>query len=159
MAEAAQSGQLERSGPPAGEEDLLEALRRRDERAFDEVVQRWSGAMLRLARSHVASSAVAEEVVQEAWLVVLRDLDRFQRRSSLRTWVLGIVVNLARARGRAERRAVPLPAPDPTAPAIDPTRFRPPDADRWPNHWLHGPPPWPGPEEKLLTDEVREARG
>jgi DNA-directed RNA polymerase specialized sigma24 family protein len=68
--------------------------------------------MLGVARARVESRAVAEEVVQEAWLVVLRDLDRFDGRSSLRTWVLGIVVNLARSRARAERRSVPLPLDD-----------------------------------------------
>ena len=66
--------------------------------------------MLRLALSRVESRAVAEEVVQEAWLTVLRSLGSFERRSSLRTWVLGIVVNCARSRARAERRFVAVPS-------------------------------------------------
>lgn len=88
---------------------LLRGLKERDERVFCELVERWSGMMLRLALAHVDSRAVAEEVVQDAWLTVLRSLDRFERRSTLRTWILGIVVNLARSRARLERRAVPLP--------------------------------------------------
>jgi hypothetical protein len=82
------------------EEALLEGLRQGDDRVFADLVQDWSSVMLRLALVHVDSRAVAEEVVQEAWLTVLRDIDRFERRSSLRTWVLGIVVNRARARAR-----------------------------------------------------------
>lgn len=134
---------------------LLDALRNGDERVFAELVERWSGVMLRVALAHVESRAVAEEVVQEAWLTVLRDLGRFQRRSSLRTWVLGIVVNLARSRARAERRSVPLPA-EPAEPVVDPARFRPSDAARWPDHWAVGPVPWPAPEEDLLAGETRQ---
>ena len=83
---------------------LLRALREGDERVFSDLVGQWSHMMLRLARSCVESRAVAEDVVQEAWLIVLRSLDRYESRSTLRTWVLGIVVNLARSRARAERR-------------------------------------------------------
>jgi RNA polymerase sigma-70 factor, ECF subfamily len=136
------------------EEALLEGIRSGDERVFTELVQGWSSVMLRLARTHVDSRAVAEEVVQEAWLTVLRDVDRFERRSALRTWVLGIVVNLARSRARAERRSVPLPA-DMTGPVVDSARFRPPDAARWPDHWAFGPVSWPVPEDALLAGETR----
>jgi DNA-directed RNA polymerase specialized sigma24 family protein len=90
------------------DEALLRALREGDDRVFAQLVERWSGAMLRMALVHLDRRAVAEEVVQEAWLTVLRGLDRFERRSALRTWVLGIVVNLARSRARAERREAPL---------------------------------------------------
>jgi RNA polymerase sigma-70 factor, ECF subfamily len=134
---------------------LVAALRRGDERFFAELVEDWSGVMLALALSHVESRAVAEEVVQEAWLTVLRDLDRFERRSALRTWVLGIVVNLARSRARAERRSVPIP-PQPSGPVVDPARFRPSDAARWPDHWVLGPVRWPAPEDELLAGEARQ---
>lgn len=110
--------------------------------------------MLRMAGSHVESRAVAEEVVQEAWLTVLRDLHRFEERSALRTWVLGIVVNLARSRGRAERRSVALPT-DAGEPVVDPRRFRPSDDPRWPGHWALAPAPWGAPEEALLSAETR----
>jgi RNA polymerase sigma-70 factor (ECF subfamily) len=133
---------------------LLTALRAGDDRTFSDLVARWSGVMLRLALAHTGSRAIAEEVVQEAWLTMLRSLDRFERRSSLRTWVLGIVVNLARSRGRAERRAIPLaPAADP---AVEPARFLPADHPRWPHHWALEPVPWPTPEESLLAAETRQ---
>lgn len=139
----------------ADEDALLEALLDGDQRVFTELVQRWSGTMLRLALSHVESRAVAEEVVQEAWLTVLRDLHRFERRSALRTWVLGVVVNLARSRARVERRSVPLPV-DAAGPVLDAARFRPSDAARWPNHWALAPVPWSAPEDGLLAGEARE---
>ena len=75
--------------------ELLARLRRGDEAAFAELVQRLYGPMLRLAVVHVGNRAVAEEVVQDAWVGVLRQLDRFEGRSSLRTWVLRIVGNRA----------------------------------------------------------------
>lgn len=110
--------------------------------------------MLRIALVHLDRRAVAEEVVQEAWLAVLRGLDRFEGRSALRTWVLGIVVNLARSRARAERRQVLVAAEPGTV--VDPARFLPPDAAEWPDHWAVGPVPWPTPEEELLTGETRK---
>ena len=139
----------------AGEDALLEALLDGDERAFTELVQHWAGTMLRVALSHVDSRAVAEEVVQEAWLVVLRDLRRFERRSALRTWVLGIVVNVARSRARAERRSVAIGAGI-AEPVVDAARFRPSDAVAWPDHWALAPVRWPAPEEDLLVGEARE---
>jgi RNA polymerase sigma-70 factor (ECF subfamily) len=111
--------------------------------------------MLRLALPHVESRAIAEEVVQEAWLTVLRSLDRFEGRSSLRTWVLGIVVNVARSRARAERRAVEL-ASEPAGPVIESTRFLPQDHPRWPQHWAIEPAAWRTPEQELLAGETRK---
>jgi RNA polymerase sigma-70 factor (ECF subfamily) len=133
---------------------VLRALKEGDERVFTELVERWSGAMLRMALVHVDRRAVAEEVVQEAWLTVLRKLDRFEGRSALRTWVLGIVVNLARARARAERRWAPFASE--SAPALETARFRPSDAAEWPDHWAIGPVAWPTPEDELLAGETRE---
>ena len=133
---------------------LVGALKQGDERAFTDLVERWSGIMLRLALSRVESRATAEEVVQDAWLTVLRSLDRFERRSTLRTWILGIVVNLARSRARAERRVLPLES-DSGAPALDPNRFLPSDHPRWPHHWALEPVQWRTPEEDLLAGETR----
>jgi RNA polymerase sigma-70 factor (ECF subfamily) len=135
---------------------LLAALKGGDERVFDALVERSSGMMLRLALAHVENRAVAEEVVQEAWLTVLRSLDRFERRSTFRTWVLGIVVNLARSRARAERRSVPLPS-ETDGPTVEPARFLPRDHPRWPHHWAIEPAHWRTPEEQLLAGETRKA--
>ena len=110
--------------------------------------------MLRVALAHAGNRSTAEDVVQEAWLTVLRSLDRFERRSTLRTWVLGIVINIARARCRAERRMVPLP-PDDGGPTVEPSRFLPADHPRWPHHWAVEPLPWPTPEDELLAGECR----
>jgi RNA polymerase sigma-70 factor, ECF subfamily len=136
----------------ADDEALLHALRNGDEATFAQLVDAWGPVMLRMALVHMPNRAVAEEVVQEAWLTVLRTLGRFERRSALRTWVLGIVVNLARSRARAERRCAPLPD---AAALFGPGRFRPPD-DPWPDHWAVGPVPWPTPEDELLVGEARD---
>lgn len=145
------------SGPTRshGDDDaLVMGLQKWDDRAFSEVVEKWSGMMLRLALTHVENRAIAEEVVQDAWLTVLRSLDRFERRSSLRTWVLGIVVNCARSRARKERRAVPVSSE--SAPVVEPTRFLPPNHPRWPHHWAAEPTQWHTPEAELLAEETRK---
>lgn len=100
---------------------LLERLRAGDEDAFVALVGRHHGTMLRLARTFVHSDAVAEEVVQETWLGVLRGIDRFEGRSSLRTWLLAILVNRARSAGVREARSVPVS--DRAVVAVDPSRF------------------------------------
>jgi RNA polymerase sigma-70 factor (ECF subfamily) len=89
---------------------LVERLRAGDEEAFMDLVVGWSPSMLRVARMYVPSQAVAEDVVQETWLGVLNGIDRFEGRSSLRTWVFSILVNRARTRGERERRTVPFAA-------------------------------------------------
>jgi RNA polymerase sigma-70 factor (ECF subfamily) len=150
----ATSEPLTQSNLDRNDDALLDALKHGDERVFTELVERWSGMMLRVARSHLGDHAVAEDVVQDAWLTVLRSLDRFERRSTLRTWVLGIVVNLARSRARAERRTVGVPS-DPDGPAVDSTRFLPANHPRWPHHWALEPSPWRTPEDDLLAGETR----
>ncbi len=101
---------------------LLERLRGGDEQAFTTLVERYHASMLRLALSYVSSRAVAEEVVQDTWLAVLRGLDRFEERSSLRTWVFTILVNRARSTGAREARSVPVAD---AGPAVDASRFGP----------------------------------
>lgn len=99
-----------------------------------ELARHHQAAMLRLASSYVASTAVAEEVVQDTWLAVLRGIDGFEGRSSFRTWLLQILVNRARSTGVRERRSVAIG--DPT-PAVDPSRFD--AAGAWvtpPGHWV-----------------------
>ncbi len=101
-------------GPPAPrttadpDAEVLERLRRGDERAFAELVDRWSPAMLRVARAYVSNPHSAEDAVQDAWLGVVRGLAAFEGRSTLRTWVFTILVNRARTRGSREARSVPM---------------------------------------------------
>jgi RNA polymerase sigma-70 factor (ECF subfamily) len=92
----------------ADDHALVERLRAGDEEAFMDLVARWSPSMLRVARMYVPTQAIAEDVVQETWLGVLTGIDRFEGRSSLRTWVFSILVNRARTRGERERRTVPF---------------------------------------------------
>lgn len=113
---------------------LLRRLRGGDEQAFADLVERYHPAMFRLARSFVPSQAVAEEVVQDTWLALLRGLDRFEERSSLRTWLFTILVNRARTTGAREARSVPVAD---AGPAVDASRFGPSGA--WavpPEHWV-----------------------
>jgi RNA polymerase sigma-70 factor (ECF subfamily) len=112
----------------ADDHALVERLRAGDEEVFMDLVARWSPSMLRVARMYVPSQAVAEEVVQEAWLGVLTGIGRFEGRSSLRTWVFSILVNRARTRGERERRTVPFAAlardeGEGEFNAVDPSRF------------------------------------
>ena len=140
--------------------ELVHALRAGDEAAFARLVDEWSPAMTRAALGYVRTRDVAEEVVQEAWLGVLKGLDRFEGRSSLKTWVFRILVNTAQTRGQRERRSIPMSNVGPEAaegPAVDPDRFLPADHDRWPGHWAHAPLPWPEPAEALARGEARDA--
>jgi RNA polymerase sigma-70 factor (ECF subfamily) len=108
--------------------------------------------MLAVAQAHVRSRAVAEEVVQEAWMGVIRGVDGFEGRSSLKTWILRIVVNTAKTRGVREARSVPFASLGPDEPAVDPDRFRGPD-DRYPGGWKVFPAHW-----QQLPDETLHQR-
>lgn len=120
---------------------LLERLRAGDEDAFVTLVTRHHDSMLRLASSYVPSRAAAEEVVQETWLGVVKGIDRFEGRSSLRTWLLRILVNRARTTGARERRLVPV---GDVEPAVDPARFGP------DGMWASPPVPWAEEVEERL---------
>jgi len=114
--------------------ELLRRLRAGDEQAFVALVERYNGSMLRLAGSFVPSRAVAEEVVQDTWLAVLRGLPAFQGRASLRTWMFTILVNRARTTGSREQRTIPVAD---AGPVVDASRFGPDGA--WsapPEHWI-----------------------
>jgi RNA polymerase sigma-70 factor (ECF subfamily) len=137
---------------------LVAALRAGDEEAFRELVRDWHSSLLRVAQIFVPSRAVAEEVVQETWLRVLGAIDRFEGRSSLKTWVFRILVNTAKTRAQREGRSLPFsalhdPARVPEA-AVDPDRFLPEDHERYPGHW--SVPPRELPEERLLASETRD---
>jgi RNA polymerase sigma-70 factor (ECF subfamily) len=135
-------------------------LRRRDEAAFVALVTAYNQPFLRIARLHVSSMAVAEEVVQETWLAVIKGIDRFDGRSSLKTWCVRILVNQAVSRRRREGRIVPFsalaaadgsPAGSPSVPA---DRFH--DVDHPVAPYLWSAPPRDWPEERLLNSEVRQ---
>ena len=96
--------------PGSRDDELVSRLRSGNEAAFEAVVESWSGPMLRLARSFVSTESSAEEVVQDTWLAVLRGLDRFEGRSSLRTWVFQILCNRGKSRGLSESRTIPWSA-------------------------------------------------
>src|SRR3954454_16196769 len=113
--------------------------------------------LMRVARMYVRDRAVAEEVVQDTWIAVLRGIDRFEGRSSLRTWIYRILMNTAKTRGQRESRSIPFSATggDDEA-SVDPDRFL--GADhQWTGGWMLGPSEWQTPEEELLQGETREA--
>jgi RNA polymerase sigma-70 factor (ECF subfamily) len=134
---------------------LVARLRAGDEETFAALVDGWSGWMLRLARQHVPTSSVAEEVVQETWLAVLEGLGRFRGEASRRTCVYRILVNQAKRRGIRERRTVPFAslAPEDDGPTVDPARFQG-TGEPHPGGWREFPDEWP--EQVALTREVRE---
>jgi RNA polymerase sigma-70 factor, ECF subfamily len=150
----------ERAVAVADEAQVLEALRRGDESAFADLMATHHAALLRVAMTYVSSRAVAEEVVQETWLGVIRGLDRFEGRASLKTWIFKILANTARTRGARESRSLPFSslaaAESEEGPSIDPERFFPADHERHPGQWSVGPRAWPTPEEGLLAAETRE---
>lgn len=147
--------------PPASTDDraLVERLRAGDRAAFDQLVAAWMPSMLRLARTHVASQAAAEEVVQDTWLAVLRGLDRFEGRSSLKTWVFRILVNQAKTRGVRDHRSVPFSslagdAAGSGEASVDPSRFIGP-GERYAGHWAAPPARWDElPAERLESKET-----
>jgi RNA polymerase sigma-70 factor (ECF subfamily) len=139
---------------------LIAAIGRGDERAFAELVDRHSAAMLRVAMAYVPSRAAAEEVVQETWIAVLRGIRGFEGRSSLKTWIFRILTNLAMRGGARERRSMPFSAladaESTGEPTVDPDRFLPADHPLFPGHWSLMPTRWPTPEEGLLAGETRD---
>jgi len=148
-------------GLAQSEASLLEALRAGDEDAFARLVDDLSPGLLRVARIYVSSDAAAEEVVQETWIGVLRGLDRFEGRATLKTWIFRILINLAKSRGVRDSRMVPFSSAFDVTEGEDaplaPERFLAADHERWPRHWAIGPTPWP--EDAVATgDAVRLIR-
>ena len=141
--------------------DLLARLRSGDELAFRTLVERHSATMLRVARLHVRDRQAAEEVVQETWLAVVKGLERFEERSTLKTWLFRILTNRAKSRGEREARCVPfsaLAAADIAGeePAVDADRFRGRE-DQYPGGWAAPPARWETlPHERLLSQETMQ---
>lgn len=141
--------------------ELVRRLLAGEERAFDEIVTAYSPVMLHVARGLVSTTESAQDVVQDGWLVVIRSLDRFEGRSTLRTWILGITVNLARRRAARDARTVPSSAvtDGDSISAVDPSRFQGPHQEH-PGGWTPtgAPVPWT-PEQLTLAGEARELLG
>src|ERR1700730_14995763 len=135
--------------------DEVEALKAGDEAAFRALIERYHGPMIRLAMAYVRDRGVAEDVVQETWLTCLRSLDRFEGRSSLKTWIFGIAMNVARSHRRKEARVLPFASiwqrddSDKRRPTVDPSRFGPDDL------WAKRPASWTSiPESIVLSNET-----
>ena len=129
----------------AEEADLIAALRARDESAFAALVDRHTPAMLRVAQGYVSSREVAEDVVQEAWIALLKGIDGFEGRSSLRNWLFTVLINIAKKRGMRDRRDTEVQIAAYTGGTVSPERFCDRD-DRWSGHLRDGEEPSPFPE-------------
>ena len=142
------------------EKTLLNLLRQRDETAFTQLVEQYHSSLVRLARIYVKDTTTADEVAQETWLAVLQGLDRFEGRSSLKTWLFTILTNKAKTRSQRENRIMSYTDleeshHDSSEPTVDPKRFRDPSADKNPNDWAVEPTSRAGiPEERLLSQET-----
>jgi RNA polymerase sigma-70 factor (ECF subfamily) len=141
----------------SGDAQLVEALRAGDEDAFARLVREYQPSLVRVARIYVSTQAAAEEVAAETWLAVLNGLDRFEGRSSLRTWIFRILTNIAKTRGQRDGRTLPFSALEdpgrvPEA-ALGADRFLDPDHPRWPGHWAVRPEPWP--EDAVIAAETQ----
>jgi RNA polymerase sigma-70 factor (ECF subfamily) len=141
----------------SGDAQLVEALRAGDEDAFAQLVREYQPSLVRVARIYVSTQAAAEEVAAETWLAVLNGLDRFEGRSSLRTWIFRILTNIAKTRGQRDGRTLPFSALEdpgrvPEA-ALGADRFLDPEHPRWPGHWAVRPEPWP--EDAVIAAETQ----
>jgi RNA polymerase sigma-70 factor (ECF subfamily) len=120
----------------------LDALKRGDEAAFESLINRYHGPMMRLAMAYVRDRGAAEDVVQETWLTCLRSLEKFEGRSSLKTWLFGILINVARSRRRKESRIQSLASfirgddSDSRRPTVEQSRF---GSD---GMWINAPDSW-----------------
>jgi RNA polymerase sigma-70 factor, ECF subfamily len=145
---------------PSDEEiRLIAALRAGDERAFMTLVDRYQSSLIRLALLYVGDRGAAEDVVQETWLGVLQGIDRFEARSSLKTWLFRILTNRAKRRGERDHRSIPFSAAwslgDDEEASVDPDRFFP-AGHEWAGHWSSLPRNWDDlPEERFLSAETR----
>lgn len=133
---------------------IVDALRSGDASAFRDLVRRYHSPMVAVALRYVHDRQVAEDVVQETWVALIERLDRFEGRSSLKTWLFTVLGNRARSQWRRQARVVPGPHDDGWA-AVDPDRFRRPD-DRWPGHWARPPTEWDVPAALVEAGELSE---
>jgi RNA polymerase sigma-70 factor (ECF subfamily) len=147
--------------PAPDDQELVEALRRGDEAAFAHLLDRYHASLVRLAQLYVSNRAVAEEVAQETWLGLVRGIQRFEGRASLKTWLFRILTNIAKTRAQREARSIPFsalwaPTAEAAESAVDPARFRPADYPVWAGHWAADPQSWEAvPEARFLSKETR----
>jgi RNA polymerase sigma-70 factor, ECF subfamily len=142
--------------PAVDETSLISALRDGDEAAFARLVDQHAPSMVRVARGYVPTREIAEEVVQETWIALLKGIDDFESRSSLRTWLFTVMINIAKRRGVRERRDADAAIAAFAGGTVDPARFRAAD-DPYPGHWRQGeePSPFPDtPEGSVLGNEL-----
>lgn len=142
---------------PADDQALVERARAGDEDAFAALVRRYTPMLMRLARMYVPTDALAEDVVQETWVAVLRGLDRFEGRSAFKTWLFRILVNRAKTRGVREHRTIPFASvgggdgvegdSEGEGPTVDPSRFTSAGA------WTSAPADWHDDPEAALESE------
>jgi len=118
------------------------SLRNGDERAFEVLVGRHAPGMLRVARTFVASDSAAEDVVQDTWVAVMRGLDLFEERCSVKTWLYRILINRAKSSGIGERRTIPIGPLHDDDPTVDPGRFHSGGEPGVRGHWCEPPRPW-----------------
>jgi len=141
----------------AADLEIVAALLRGEHAAFTSLVRAYQPACLRLAQAWVRDRATAAEVVQQAWLSALESLAMFEGRSSLRTWLFGIVINRARSHIRARKRTIPLSAliaeEAIEGPTVEPDRFF--HDGPWAGHWSSWPAPFPSPDSPLEHERLR----
>ena len=143
------------------EAQLVAALRAGDEEAFRKLIEMYHAMLVRVARMYVSNQATAEDVAAETWLAVLEGIDRFEGRSSLKTWIFRILTNRAKTRGIREGRSLPFSALEPDEPAVDADRFHGAEHN-WPGHWAAAPPASPrsgcSPPRRVTSSSGRSPR-
>ncbi len=152
---------LSRAAGTDEEHEVIARLRRGDEGAFDDLVNKHHSALIRMAMGYVRDREVAEEVVQDTWMAVIEGLHRFEGRSSLRTWIFGIMIHKAKDRGVREKRHMSFSAfesfDDESEDPVDPARFH--QIGEWAGHWAVPPQPWDEqtPERLLASQQAVNA--
>ena len=127
------------------ETDVIAALRAGDRATFAHLVDLHTPSLLRIARGYVPTREIAEEVVQDTWVALFKGIDGFEGRSSVRTWLFTVMINIAKERGLRERRDAEVEVMAFTGGTVDPARFRAND-EEWQGHWREDQEPAPFPD-------------